>query len=220
MWSSLSLLLTVLIILHATASAAPPRPPSKAPRKTVLNNIISNYFGTDPFFKSKSQKVRLHLPRRPPGDQGAAPSAPRPRPPAPSSWPPAPPAPQPRPPVSRPVRLGPPIRILPSGAGLAGRLTRPPTSFQHGRGPASPSGGEIVTGRIPAPLLAGLGRRPSGEEAPLLGRRPPLAGAGSPARGEVDTFSQLISRTQVSIMSSTTSLCQGHFVTTTGLDTE
>jgi hypothetical protein len=185
MCSSLFLLLPVLLILSATASAAPPRPHSKAPRKTVLNNIISNYFGTDPFFKSKSQKARLHLPRRPPADQGAAPSAPRPRPQG-----------------SRPLRLGPPIRILPSILGLAGPTSRPPTSFQHGRGPASLSGGEIVKGRIPAPLLAGLAERRL--PAQLLARKPHQGEAGRRVQGEagrreVETFSQLISRTQVTI---------------------
>ena len=149
----------------------------------TFTNIISNYFTKDPFFMSKPQnrrqekaavdRPRLHLPRRPPAsqDQGSAEQR------------------RASMPASRPLRLGPPIRILPTVTTLNIKPQRPTTSFQHGRAP--PPGDQIVRGRIPAPLLVG------GEEA--RGPPPrPRAWTGRPDLDKKDqTFSQLISQTKV-----------------------
>ena len=105
-------------------------------RGAAFNNIISNYFTTDPFFQAK-QKARLHLPKSTKTSDLSNAKQDR------KSSTPAPP---------RPVRLrlGPPIQLVPT------LRPRPPPSPSPStrRGP-----GEVVVGVqrevvVPAPLLA------------------------------------------------------------------
>ena len=107
-------------------------------RGAAFNNIISNYFTTDPFFQAK-QKARLHLPKstKSPGLSNAKTDRKS------STPPPAPP---------RPVRLrlGPPIQLVPT------LRPRPPPAPSPGTRRGL---GEVVVGVqrevvVPAPLLA------------------------------------------------------------------
>ena len=105
-------------------------------RGAAFNNIISNYFTTDPFFQAK-QKARLHLPKSTKTSDLSNAKQDRKS----STPPPAPP---------RPVRLrlGPPIQLVPT------LRPRPPPSPSTRRGP-----GEVLVGVqrevvVPAPLLA------------------------------------------------------------------
>ena len=111
-------------------------------RGAAFNNIISNYFTTDPFFQAK-QKARLHLPKSTKTSDLSNAKQDRK-----SSTPP--PAPPPAPPRPVRLRLGPPIQLVPT------LRPRPPPSPSPStrRGP-----GEVVVGVqrevvVPAPLLA------------------------------------------------------------------
>ena len=161
---SLHLLLVLLIVITSSNST---KKHSRVKRKTGLSNIISNYFISNPVFKkAKTKKPRIHLPRRPEAtaDQKISSSIPQPR----------------------PIRLGPPIRILPTITlpTLPSAAHRTPTSFQHGRAPHSDQK------RVPAPLLAGMKDE---RRLPTLERKGALVrGVGRGAPPE-HTFSQLIS---------------------------
>ena len=164
---SLSLLLILLFCITTSSSA---KKHSRVRRKTGFSNIISNYFTSNPVFKkAKTKKPRIHLPRKPqtPADQTVLSSIPQPR----------------------PIRLGPPIRILPTIT-LPTVTQRTPTSFQHGRKPNS----EQKRDMVPAPLLAGMKDE---RRLPTIERKGALVrGVGRGAPPE-HTFSQLISRRKV-----------------------
>ena len=134
----------VLTVLSAIVDSA-----SVDQRGPAFTNIISNYFTTDPFFKAK-QKARLHLPTKgklagPPSnakqDRMSSPAAPAPAPIR--------------------MKLGPPIKILPS-------LASPQTSRRHQANQKKVKlerAGPVVERRkkddevvVPAPLLVGLDR--------------------------------------------------------------
>ena len=166
--SSFPLLLVLLFVVAPSNSA---KKHSRVRRKTGFSNIISNYFTSNPVLKkAKTKKPRIHLPRRPqtPADQTVLSSIPQ----------------------ARPIRLGPPIRILPSITlpTLPSVTQRAPTSFQHGRRPNS------VPKRVPAPLLAGMQDE---RRLPTIERKGSLVrgvGRGAPPD---HTFSQLISQRKV-----------------------
>lgn len=127
-------------------------------RKSAFTNIISNYFTTDPFFKAK-QKPRIHLPPKPlprvelsnlppknmqqpinaQSQQQSSSNIHTPRP--------------------VPIKLGPPIRILPTvnKASLKHRMLtfQKPSSYKTGHSPPQNQG----KGKIPAPLLVGGGNQ-------------------------------------------------------------
>ena len=143
----MSLILLLCCLLTAATplkSASVPVAKKSVDRSAAFTNIISNYFTTDPFFKAK-QKARLHLP-----PSGRVPSnAKQDRMSSPT------------PPLR--MKLGPPIKILPS---LPGRGVSPPQTIRlhqtnqkkvkTERDPVVVVGGkkdgEVV---VPAPLLAG-----------------------------------------------------------------
>ena len=143
---SLILLLCLLTAATPLQAASVPGPKKSVDRSAAFTNIISNYFTTDPFFKAK-QKARLHLPPR--GRVPVASNAKQDRMSSPS------------PPLR--MKLGPPIKILPS---LPGRGVSPPQTIRlhqtnqkkvkTERDPVVVVGakkdGEVV---VPAPLLAG-----------------------------------------------------------------
>ena len=167
-------LLLVLLFVITTSNSA--KKHSRVRRKTGFSNIISNYFTSNPVFKkAKTKKPRIHLPRRPQSlaDQTVSSSIPQPR----------------------PIRLGPPIRILPTITlpTLPTVTQRAPTSFQHGRRPSSDQKRE----RVPAPLLAGM----KGERRlPTIERKGALVrGVGRGAPPE-QSFSQLISYGKVTLI--------------------
>ena len=170
---SLSLLLILLFCITTSSSA---KKHSRVRRKTGFSNIISNYFTSNPVFKkAKTKKPRIHLPRKPqtPADQTVLSSIPQPR----------------------PIRLGPPIRILPTITlpTLPTVTQRTPTSFQHGRKPHS----EQKRDMVPAPLLAGMKDE---RRLPTIERKGALVrGVGRGAPPE-HTFSQLISRRKVQLI--------------------
>ena len=171
--SSLPLLLVLLFVITTSNSA---KKHSRVRRKTGFSNIISNYFTSNPVFKkAKTKKPRIHLPRRPqsPADQTVSSSIPQPR----------------------PIRLGPPIRILPTITlpTLPSVTQRAPTSFQHGRRPNS----DQKRDRVPAPLLAGMKDE---RRLPTIERKGSLVrgvGRGAPPD---HTFSQLISHGKVTLI--------------------
>ena len=127
-------------------------------RKTAFTNIISNYFTTDPFFKAK-QKPRIHLPPKPlprvelsnlppknmqqplnaVHQQQSSSNIHSPRP--------------------VPIKLGPPIRILPTvnKSSIKHRMLtfQKPSSYKAGHSLPQNQG----KGKIPAPLLVGGGNQ-------------------------------------------------------------
>ena len=166
--SSFPLLLVLLFVVITSNSA---KKHSRVRRKTGFSNIISNYFTSNPVFKkAKTKKPRIHLPRRPqtPADQTVLSSIPQPR----------------------PIRLGPPIRILPS-ISLPSVTQRAPTSFQHGRRPNSDPK------RVPAPLLAGM--KDERRLATIERKGSLVRGVGMGAPPD-HTFSQLISHGKVALI--------------------
>ena len=128
---------------------------SQKARGSAFNNIISNYFTTDPFFKAK-QKLRLHLPSsrvKPVKKTMLMPAnAKQDRMSSISRSSPTP--------ESIRVKLGPPIQILPN---LSSKTPAPRPHPTHGM-KRKTSGGDIVVGQrndhqvvVPAPLLAASG---------------------------------------------------------------
>ena len=163
-------LLLLLVLLSSTSSSNAMQKHSRVRRKTGLSSIISNYFTSNPIIKkAETKKPRIHLPRRTGtrADQTVSSSMPQPR----------------------PIRLGPPIRILPTITlpNLPSVTQRSPTSFEQ-------SQRQDNNKRVPAPLLVGMKderRLPASERKGVLVR-----GTGGAAPPE-QTFSQLISRTKV-----------------------
>ena len=167
----MKILLLLLVLFSSTSSSnAMMQKHSRVRRKTGLSNIISNYFTSNPVIKkAETKKPRIHLPRRTGtrADQTVSSSMPQPR----------------------PIRLGPPIRILPTITlpNLPCVTQRSPTSFEQ-------SQRQDNNKRVPAPLLVGMKderRLPVSERKGVLVR-----GSGGAAPPE-QTFSQLISRTKV-----------------------
>ena len=141
-------------------------------RKSAFTNIISNYFTTDPFFKAK-QKPRIHLPpnhlprvelsNMPPKNRQQPPNAQSQQQSSSNIYSPRP----------VPIKLGPPIRILPtiSRASLKHRMLtfKKPSSYKTGHSPPQNQG----KGKIPAPLLVGGGNQEKQQKrvpAPLVVR--------------------------------------------------
>lgn len=135
---------TLSCLLSLAAGAIKTNNAPSSSRGAAFNNIISNYFTTDPFFKAKQ---RLHLPpSQSKNNKLLPPNAKQDRM---SSIPRAPP-------TQTPIRLklGPPIQILPTLASK--RLPITPPHDQARRD-------DIVVGDkhdhviVPAPLLAATG---------------------------------------------------------------
>ena len=141
-------------------------------RKSAFTNIISNYFTTDPFFKAK-QKPRIHLPPKnlprvqlsnlPPQNNQYPLNAPNQQQSSSNIYSPKP----------VPIKLGPPIRILPtiSKNSLKHRMLtfQKPSSYKSGHNLPQNQG----KGKIPAPLLVGGGNQQKEQKnvpAPLLAR--------------------------------------------------
>jgi len=141
-------------------------------RKSAFTNIISNYFTTDPFFKAK-QKPRIHLPPKllprvelsniPPTNMQQPLNAQSQQQSSSNIYSPRP----------VPIKLGPPIRILPTinKASLKHRMLtfQKPTSYKTGHSPPQNQG----KGKIPAPLLVGGGNQEKQQKripAPLVVR--------------------------------------------------